>query len=83
MILDLMPAYGRTYPQLNHALAAWQAGADFRIHQGPYCSIRDRDLLQKQGLRTARFWSGAKRLGEVEIADYAPTTAPAPALASL
>ena len=39
--LTLMGAYGRTYTTRAKALADWYEGKDFKICNGPYCSIRD------------------------------------------
>lgn len=39
--LILIPAYGRAYETKEQALADWKAGKDFKIVNGPYCSIRD------------------------------------------
>ena len=47
MILILIPAYGRKYETEVEAFEAWQSGADFKIEDGPYCSIRDIDLIRK------------------------------------
>jgi len=45
--LILVPAYGRTYQAMEGALEDWEAGKDFRIEGGPYCSIRDIEPLRK------------------------------------
>lgn len=37
----LLPAYGRKYATIVQALQDWNAGKDFKIYGGPYCSIRD------------------------------------------
>ena len=84
MILDLIPAYGRNYPPVTHALQAWEPGADFKIHNGPYCSSRDQGQMIARGIHRVRFWgqTTAKRwivLGEVELqatTTTAPTTTP-------
>jgi len=39
--LILTPAYGRDYNSKDAVLADWNAGKDFKIHNGPYCSKRD------------------------------------------
>lgn len=44
----LIPAYGRQYKTREQALAAWQAGKDFQIQGGPYCSIRDVDMMRQE-----------------------------------
>ena len=46
--LDLIPAYGRVYATAEAMLADWNAGKDFQISFGPYCSIRDMDLIITQ-----------------------------------
>ena len=48
MAIQLVPAYGRTYDTGPQAWEDWEAGKDFRILGGPYCSIRDREALQDQ-----------------------------------
>lgn len=48
MIL-LVGAYGRAYKTLDDAEADWNAGKDFKIFKGPYCSIRDLPLLKEMG----------------------------------
>jgi hypothetical protein len=48
MIL-LLPAYGRTYDTVEAMEADWNAGKDFRILKGPYCSNRDFELLKGMG----------------------------------
>lgn len=44
----LVGAYGRTYESKKQAVADWEAGKDFRIINGPYCSIRDLEYLQNE-----------------------------------
>jgi len=39
--LTLIGAYGRTYKTKDAILAAWHAEKDFKVCNGPYCSIRD------------------------------------------
>jgi len=39
--LFLTAAYGRKYTSREQAVKDWQAGKDFKIDDGPYCSIRD------------------------------------------
>ena len=39
--LVIMPAYGRQYKTSKEAVEAWKSGKDFKIINGPYCSIRD------------------------------------------
>lgn len=49
-------AYGRTYPTVELVRQDWQAGKDFRIVSGPYCSIRDLDAIF-QDYDEVLFWS--------------------------
>ena len=42
----LVPAYGRVYNSVEAMMADWNAGKDFRIWGGPYCSIRDLGALR-------------------------------------
>ena len=46
--LMLTPAYGREYKTKAEALAAWEEGKDFKIVNGPYCSIRDFEGLKRR-----------------------------------
>ena len=39
--MKIIPAYGRSYPSPDAAIADWKAGKDFKIVNGPYLSIRD------------------------------------------
>ena len=48
MIL-IVGAYGRKYQSLDEAKADWEAGKDFCIVHGPYCSIRDTELFKSLG----------------------------------
>lgn len=41
----LEAAYGRRYTTAEAAICAWKEGKDFKIRNGPYCSIRDLGLL--------------------------------------
>lgn len=43
----LEPAYGRKYKTEQEAISDWQAGKDFKFVGGPYCSIRERDMISK------------------------------------
>lgn len=42
----LMAAYGRKYLTKSDVLKAWKEGVDFKIVGGPYCSIRDLDIMK-------------------------------------
>lgn len=55
MVLDIIPAYGKSYTTSARFLADWQAGKDFRIVNGPYMSIRDSKRLLDQGYDLVRF----------------------------
>jgi hypothetical protein len=50
--LMVVGAYGR-----DVRLADWIAGKDFKIHEGPYCSVRDVTLLKDQGYSRIHFVS--------------------------
>ena len=39
--LTLIGAYGRTYTDTAKMLNDWNKGKDFKVLNGPYCSIRD------------------------------------------
>lgn len=43
----IKPAYGRVYETPLHAMDAWQQGKDFKVVDGPYCSIRDLETLKQ------------------------------------
>lgn len=49
MALNVTPAYGRHYQSASEALTAWEDGKDFKIKQGPYCSIRDTKFIKEKG----------------------------------
>lgn len=45
----LTPAYGRQYATKAACLKDWRAGKDFKVLRGPYCSIRDYEILTIDG----------------------------------
>lgn len=45
----LQGAYGRSYDNWLQANADWYDGKDFKIENGPYCSIRDAEALRELG----------------------------------
>jgi len=45
--LILVPAYGRSYSNEAEALIDWNAGKDFKIEGGPYCSQDDLDSMKE------------------------------------
>ena len=47
MTITLLGAYGRTYIDKAKALKDWQDCKDFKVMDGPYCSIRDMDYLMR------------------------------------
>ena len=47
-MITLKAAYGRKYKTAKAMLADWAGGKDFQIINGPYCSIRDMDLMRSQ-----------------------------------
>jgi hypothetical protein len=44
--LELIPAYGRVYLTKEDAVNEWMAGRDFKVINGPYCSVRDSNSLR-------------------------------------
>lgn len=48
-MIVLLPAYNRVYETLDQAEHDWNEGLDFKILKGPYCSVRDSELLQQMG----------------------------------
>ena len=57
----LTPAYGRTYKTAAEIKAAWDSGKDFRYgYSGPYCSIRDIELLKRDHSSIRLFDSTSK-----------------------
>jgi hypothetical protein len=42
----LVAAYGRYYTTKDQVLQDWMAGKDFKIHGGPYCSVRDLEAMR-------------------------------------
>lgn len=46
--LVLIPAYGRRYTTWEAAKVDWEAGKDFKIEGGPYCSKRDEKQLNAE-----------------------------------
>jgi hypothetical protein len=44
--VELLPAYGRVYLTPEDAVKDWMAGRDFKIINGPYCSVRDSTNLR-------------------------------------
>lgn len=54
--LFLVPAYGRRYETEREALADWDAGKDFKLMSGPYCSQRDIAALRKMADLVVLLW---------------------------
>lgn len=48
-------AYGRVYREKDAVLTDWHEGKDFKIYQGPYCSIRDKLRMQMSGFTHVTF----------------------------
>lgn len=46
----LFPAYGREYIMPDEVRADWLAGKDFKLANGPYCSIRDVAALNTKAI---------------------------------
>ena len=47
-MIEINPAYGRKYKNIDEALIDWNRGKDFIIFNGPYCSKRNLDLMIKE-----------------------------------
>lgn len=47
-------AYGRDYKDMFEPAKDWNAGKDFKICGGPYCSKADSQTLIDQGIGTVR-----------------------------
>ena len=47
----LVPAYGKTYKTDEQLIGAWNAGKDFQLSNGQYCSIRDSKYLKDTSSR--------------------------------
>jgi hypothetical protein len=74
--LLLEGAYGRTYAQPEQALADWNAGKDFRIVHGPYCSVRDLEAIKAEGYTSLHFFGAMGRpFLRVDIAPANPLDA--------
>jgi hypothetical protein len=58
VIVNLFPAYGRTYSDSAQAQQAWQTGQAFNVYRGGPASISDAARLEQMGLYRARLWSG-------------------------
>lgn len=48
-ILYVGPAYGRVYTTEEQVKADWLGGKDFKIHHGPYLSVRDYSTMLGDG----------------------------------
>ena len=42
----IKPAYGINYKTKEACLLAWLGGKDFKLVNGPYCSIRDIEYMK-------------------------------------
>ena len=50
MICTLIGAYGRQDKNEESAKADWEAGKDFRVVNGSYCSVRDKETFREHGV---------------------------------
>jgi hypothetical protein len=48
--MTLLGAYGRAYRTRTDAARDWAQGKDFMIMNGPYCSIRDLEVMKEYGM---------------------------------
>lgn len=53
--LYLIGAYGRQCLDIQETKQQWEAGKDFKIDGGPYCSIRDIEKMRERGYRALIF----------------------------
>jgi hypothetical protein len=58
MVIRLIGAYGRNYETVEKMINDWLDGKDFKIVGGPYCSVRDVELLKQDGYDKAQFFFG-------------------------
>lgn len=49
-LMTLVGAYGKNYQTPEQVTAAWEAGKDFKIIGGPYCSIRDIEEMKRMAV---------------------------------
>lgn len=66
MIL-IVGAYGRKYDTLDAAKIDWEAGKDFKILKGPYCSIRDTAAFEAMGHAVVLLAGDKFQLSEIVI----------------
>jgi len=52
----IKPAYDLSYNSLAECLAAWNCGKDFKLVNGPYCSIRDLEYMQANFETVEIYW---------------------------
>ncbi len=55
MCIVLRPAYGRRYETYEALLIDWSSGRDFKVHDGPYCSVRNVQLMLSRGYTVITF----------------------------
>lgn len=63
--LILLPAYGRSYENQVACLQDWEGGKDFKILDGPYCSVRDEGIMQQAGFNKILFTTNGQPLIEL------------------
>lgn len=66
-ILEVTPAYGKTYATPEAASAAWSAGADFRGSFGGYVSAGDAAILRDDGVRFINIRQGGDVLAVIDL----------------
>jgi hypothetical protein len=68
LVLVVHGAYGRDYDAWEPCLKDWEAGKDFRLLGGPYCSVRDVPRMQAEGVKMLYFVTGrAEHLGHIQL----------------
>lgn len=66
--LTLVPAYGRYYETPDEMREDWESGKDFCLWpSGPYCSIRDIDLMKRKGYKALIIKNNPKHEKQFEI----------------
>lgn len=69
----LTAAHGRQYELAESVRADWEDGKDFKIYQGPYCSIRDSNRMLQSGFTHVMVvWQTKSLLVEHEAFEIKP-----------
>ena len=65
----IKPAYGLNYKTKEACLLAWLGGKDFKLVNGPYCSIRDIEYMKADFDTIEIYWYNAtkKKYSTIQI----------------